>query len=1054
MTTVTTNVQRNDRVTYVDKQTELYTLAHERAVFTSQWQAQPRTNVFEPCGSPMEHKMLRALEFTRPFPYSFNWVVRREPCFMAGGDMPRYALVTTEANNTGNPPFLKCGDLRLRLTLGTKTFWLDEYGDVQSWYHPWGQVHEIDLRSELGLKLTLRAALAGNHALAVDITAEGAGLTTEPTLDLCFGGVVTKTPHYLPEYFHVMPADELDNQISLADDGATLQSTSVPFSVKADCWPRGELEVESGTEAVICRARFRHRLSPSASQLSFVAWIPELGDRIFPEQSGQLLADAEVHYAALLHPYEIETPDPLIDAAFFCGIVNMDYLHHLGSWLEGIHEWNCFFSSNYQISAAISLGQYSFARRALRFFCDSNTGPGDCYLANGQSFMGADATLKIPPHIHEGLPYFILQLFRYWQATRDEETLRYVWDKTCRNFEHNLTFQDSSGNHLLNFKLGCNVFMYQADHLHLPGSAFSPSSMALGSLDLMAQLAEAMGETTRAQAWRRKRDYMQDELLRRFWMSEDGRFTSGIDPEGHVQQAAFYTDYVFPELYTSLPAEHAWLALKACDRDLWKDAERMRIGSYRPILFGNSAVQPAQSCEAAEAYFHAGRPDRGELLLHDAARAATVYTDSPGSFPEYQSETGYGLPDYGFGNPTGAFVHAVIGSLFGLEKQDGGRSWHWRPAIPATWAQARLRLPEAEITINGTLERRTFTLTLSQPAELIFSCVIPGAKVTGLTDADGNAIVFTATGHPSGSQLTFRLSAATGHTITLSTETLPTVSVSDPVEPGGAMVLKLPARGMKLRDPQQVLSQFRIEGETLTARLATQSPGTCIFFLENQAAAYELAVTVPCGRTDTSPPLTVSKGTKTALALGSLFNSNGIYLKNFWRGCLFATYDLTPHLEPGLESMIALGGMRFRVKPDGQNLIWLDRGGYPGHLGAITLPTTTPGTIRIPVQANLAGLELLLASEAPVRLTNMAVATLTVTFDDGGTARLPLIYGRELDCASQPFATHAVSRLIGDRQHYMATALPLPERRWVESLELSIDVADYNLGLFAINAVG
>ena len=1041
---------------YVDKQRELYTIADKRAVFRATWEAQPRqSDVFEAPGGEQMNNMLRALDFERPFPYSFNWVVRRDPSFMAGGDMPRYALVTTRAEHSINPPFLKVGDLRLRVTAQGQTFWLDERGHVQTEYHPWGQIHEVDCASGLDLQFSIRAALVQTHAMAVEIAVRGAALLHgDVVLDLYYGGMVSKTPHFLPEYFHALPGDEANNTIQLDAKQARLSVADFPFTAVAMCAPAGDIAVEENTDQVVRRVRFRHCLDAQKACVSFMVWIPELGGAQNAGSVSEAIKKAREYYAELLAPYDMETPDPLLDAAFHCGVVNMDYTRHLGSWLEGIHEWNCFFSSNYQISAALSLGQYREARQALRFFCDAVVGPGDCYLADGQSFMDPDEHQCFAPHIHEGLPYYILQLYRYWQATGDVETLKYVWEKTRRNFEHNLDFQDQCGSLLLNFKLGCNVFMYQADHLHLPGMGFSPSVMAVGSLELMARLAEALGEKALAQPWRRRRDYMQDELMRRFWKPEEGRFVSGIDPEGHRQQAAFYTDYIFPELYTDLPREATWLSLAACDRDLWKDAERMRIGNYYPVLFGNSAVQPAQSCEAAEAYFQAGKADRGALLLHDAARSTAVYTDSPGSFAEYQSESGYGLPDYGFGNPTGSYVHAVISGLFGLEKCEGGTMWHWHPALPAEWGQARLRLPECEAAIKGIAAERCFTLTLKEAGAVAFSLVTPGARVVRVTDDRGTALEFQRQSHPAGSRMTCELPKALCHQLTVNTEPLPVIKSLAQKGPGHEIKFRLPATGLRLMDPQTGFAGFSIEGENLTAQFAQSGGGSFTFFLENRSEGYTIPVVVQgckVGRVHKLPEL---QGTRMALNVAPLCNSNGIYLKNLWRGCLFAVYDLTPHLdEPASDSRLSLGNMNFHVVSKGQNVIWLDRGGYGANL-KMGVPGTTPARVRIPVQALVGGFELLMASEAPVRVTGMEVASLIAHYPDGGSERVPLVYGRELDCASQPFATCAVSRQIGDRQYYMATAVALSARRWVESLELVIEVGDYNAGILAINGVG
>ena len=135
-------------------------------------------------------------------------------------------------------------------------------------------------------------------------------------------------------------------------------------------------------------------------------------------------------------------------------------------------------------------------------------------------------------------------------------------------------------------------------------------------------------------------------------------------PDGKVQKSSYYTDFVFPQLYSGLHAEYNWLALRACDQRLWIGDHLMRMGNYKPDLFGNNAVGNLQMSEAAEAYFGAGRVLRGWALLHGSALGATILTDSPGSFPENNTTTGWGLNSYGFSNPAASYTRAIISGLF------------------------------------------------------------------------------------------------------------------------------------------------------------------------------------------------------------------------------------------------------------------------------------------------------------------------------------------------------------------------------------------------------
>ena len=59
-------------------------------------------------------------------PWKFNWVARRDPVFLVSGDLPCYSLAVTPRIASTNPPFHKLGDLRVQVTCGSASLWLDE----------------------------------------------------------------------------------------------------------------------------------------------------------------------------------------------------------------------------------------------------------------------------------------------------------------------------------------------------------------------------------------------------------------------------------------------------------------------------------------------------------------------------------------------------------------------------------------------------------------------------------------------------------------------------------------------------------------------------------------------------------------------------------------------------------------------------------------------------------------------------------------------------------------------------------------------------------------
>lgn len=148
------------------------------------------------------------------------------------------------------------------------------------------------------------------------------------------------------------------------------------------------------------------------------------------------------------------------------------------------------------MSAAVLLNQLDRAKKALLYFADNPEGPCPGRKSDGSLMIEGNFGFE------EGIPYYIQQLYRYWIATGDGATMNTVWDSLVKNFEKYWTIRDPDSNWLLNYHESSNAFLYQADHLSLPGDASSPSIIMTDCLEKMADMADAHGDAASAQKWR------------------------------------------------------------------------------------------------------------------------------------------------------------------------------------------------------------------------------------------------------------------------------------------------------------------------------------------------------------------------------------------------------------------------------------------------------------------------------------------------------------------------------------------------------------------------
>lgn len=420
------------------------------------------------------------------------------------------------------------------------------------------------------------------------------------------------------------------------------------------------------------------------------------------------------YFSSLLNACRTQTPQPLLSAAFRCAVVEQDNTHRGDGWLEGGHWFSCYWTNNFQISAALALGQDEAVRRALVFFGTRKDGY-NCIDALGNNAWLYPTREGEKNYGYEGLPYYLYELDEYVQATGDISVVKEVFPGVDRALRYMLRVRTDKNSGLLGWRHGCNAFLYQADSLSLPGAASSPSIMIGSVLKKFAALAGRIGEKDAAAFYEEKGSFLLRKARELLWDEEDGAYVSHTDGDGAKHSAHYYTDYVFPALYgqeSETDAARSLYRLK--ERLTFRSDETgellMRVGELRPSMFGNNNVMPTQSAEAARAFFSIGDAQTGTDLLSGVARAATVFTEQPGSFPERMDDAGKGEYNYVFGNPSASYIYAYIRGLFGIERREGGALLALRCAFPEDWNGASVRLPYADVAFSKNGGERVYTV--------------------------------------------------------------------------------------------------------------------------------------------------------------------------------------------------------------------------------------------------------------------------------------------------------------------------------------------------------
>lgn len=915
---------------------------------------------------------------------AMNRGLRRHPTTIITGDLPRFAMLRTRPDSVMDPDFIKLGDGRILLSVDGTSFWLDEAQDIRTAFLPHATEHRLSAPGKPEIGIVLTVTHAENRGLAATLQIQNnSAANTEAVVKILYGGLSRHGRTFTAAYFPIWESNRKAGETRITGDNgaAILTRAEFPEAVAVATWPAMPWKEESG------RAVFETAidLAPDATgEFDLIAvWAEDsrsAAAMIRKAVPHALKAEAAAYAGQLLKSASIRTPDATLDAGFACAVLEFDRVWYDPLWLEGGHWWCSPFANNYQISAAIALGQYGRARRTLEHLALApGGGPG----------WGQDASRK-PSRSIEALPYYIHEFWQYCEAVNDQ-LVPAILPALRRDVEELWKERDGNGDNLLQWRHGCNWFLYQADHLALPGSSASPTLMMAGMLDRLAILAARNGESTLAAQYVRTAADMRAKLTSRLWDSTDGAFYSHIDNQGLAHRARYYTELVFPVLYANVPVEYQKPGLDYLDRNLRLTVpspvggtlELLRVGELKPSIFGNDNCMPTQMAETARAYAEFGMAGEAHALLHSVALASTVFTESPGSVPERLGDDGKGEANYMFGPPIASFLLGVTEGLFGIRLEDGGRTLRAAPVLPAGWPEASISLPHCSMTVRSSKAddgqlRLAISIQQNCSRRIRLSPCLPPGRITSVTLGGRDAGYGVE-----------KLDSATRVTV-------------------------------EMPPAESIEAVFCLHPESATAR--TIPPR-----MERKA----------CPAPRILPCTTVEQ-----IDISGLLNSKSINSTSRWA-----------HGDPRcLKKLRSRGTVETEIGPfavsiEETALALAEYGSCDGQTGEIRR-SGYPAALTLRIRARSKALNLLFASEAGSRLTGSRVGAVTLAYESGETAEIPLIVGTNIDSLFSHYATETYSVPTGDEWDCAnAWQIPCNPGQVLVDAVIRIDAADVSFAL-------
>lgn len=750
---------------------------------------------------------------------TFNWAVRRDDLLLVSGDFPRFAFLTRRRTPRSDPPHLKIGDARLGLRSDQGVFRWEDASSIVATFHPTYIEHVVCWAELPGVVGRLRVGLTeGSGAVALAAIKVDAVASFSGFLNLDFGGVATHGRTFSGAYFPPDSPDDPRTAVTLSEDGGVLTCPDYPERVTVRFEGHPKLDAATGR----IRAQWPVTLAADGQFEAGSTWRLSSGPTELspPSAAAAALRCIEMDAAALLANAVATTPDSYIGPGLNAAILTLETCWDQSAWLEGVHWWSCYWTNNYQISAAIALGQWDRARRALEFFLDNE---GDC---PGRFADGSRKTAYDGKGGYDALPFWLHQLASYVDATGDRALVLEMRPNVEKCIASMLAARAKEPGGLLDWFKGANSTVYQADHLGWPGESTSVSFLAACALRDWGHLCREAGDPEAGAAWAQKADHIERLARARLWDKETGCFFSHRDDKGDTFRNHYYSDHVYPVLYGAiLTVPEAASVLECLRKELVYEtpSERllMRVGTYKPPIFGTSNVMPTQMAETAMAFARLGQYETAARLLHSVALAATLDTESPGSFPERLSDLGKGEGNYGFGNPSGSYAMAVINGLFGVTLIQGGGTCQWHPGFPDAWPSAHLHLPWVDLGYSQSstpegMQTRQYDYASAQPRQLRFRVFLPAADAYRVM-VDRSEANFTVSPGVGGTWLALTPYSTKKTSIEISFLPNPiNIAAPEVVTAGVPARWQLPAPPAALDDPSNALQDVEIDGAKIT----------------------------------------------------------------------------------------------------------------------------------------------------------------------------------------------------------------------------------------------
>ncbi len=954
------------------------------------------------------------------------------------GDLPEFSLYMPGHG----------GNLKLGFSVGAQSKWAAQASEVIARYRPGRMIYEV--RDSLLGKGMLRAELlTAAEGCGVLLKVDGHGLPAGTRLAWAFAGVSGRKGRRngdigcevepVSQFFQVR-AEECDgNHYTIENATAHVKSNAAELA----------LTFPAGSQLALADFTAWSKLSIAASspgdsqtKQPILTGTAELKKQplyltIHRTDSGSAAAlpdpakafsvrSAQVEDIARL--ISIDTPDDYINACGPALCIAADTLwdakqecvmHGGVAWRTALAGWR----GPYNLDA---LGNHDRAKQHFRHWLkrqnttpvtttDPATGPWDpnIHLARKEKLLHSSGDIS-NNHYDMNL-VFMDALLRHLMGTGDLEFARELWPALQRHlaWEHRLfrrTFTSASGKELPLYEAYAAI--WASDNLQYNGGGAAHSSAYnYFAFRTAAKLAHALGESS--VAYDAEADQIHEAMQELLWLPSQGAFAESKDL---LRPQTVYTNPALWTVYHTIDSE------VPDPKQAWQmAAERLAILKHIPIhgpgvpdggwymlsctdwlpyMWSLNLLLLAENAHMALALWQTGMRDEAYRIFKGALLDSMYMGVCPGDFHMTSAlDVHRQEAQRDFGDPIGITSRALVEGLFGVQPDLITGEIRVRPGFPSDWDRASLKHRDFDFTWQRKGMHETYELTcrFAKPATL--SLRLP-ARTTTLpkVQCNGKQVECTfdaaAVGVPI---LTLRLPAALSNHISVdwhgdAPAALPiqrNYSVSDALELLAGVTLA------QIDDLQKCLADGHIAVPGFHTVFATMHDSDCTW-----------SMPISFNAKSASPEFTAVPQQLPAKAYAEPVDLS-LVLKDRITDIFTRVYaePRSPYCSLALPDNL-LGGW---ANPDGRATI--DDAGLRAASGLLKTPlgidfATAEGTdpnclflshwdqdqstIKLFINGRAHGLYLLMAGTTLPQCSRMRHGTVSVTYEDGTSARLVL----------------------------------------------------------------